>query len=190
MKFKEIRYEGVDSIHLTQNRNHWQALVNTVMNPHKEGNFFIMSVTISFSRRTLVHWVSVMWILFRGKEFENQRTRNVAGSLESPKQQWPFSSIIHSKYRPLRERGAQVSGEHFDPLFEQNTTFWRRCSPNSALWKPGWGTHVDGAAPRRSAYYCNDDLLIKITRLPASRQVNSKLHFSAIGVMFNMQCLL
>jgi len=27
---RKIRWEGVDWMHLTQDRNHWQALVNTV----------------------------------------------------------------------------------------------------------------------------------------------------------------
>jgi hypothetical protein len=34
MKFKEIRCEGVDWIHLAQYRDQWWALVNMVMNFH------------------------------------------------------------------------------------------------------------------------------------------------------------
>jgi hypothetical protein len=39
---KEIGREWVDWIHVTQNRNQWRALVNTVMNlqvPQEAGNF-------------------------------------------------------------------------------------------------------------------------------------------------------
>jgi hypothetical protein len=32
MDLREIRWEGVDWIHLEQDRDHWRALVNTVMN--------------------------------------------------------------------------------------------------------------------------------------------------------------
>jgi len=31
MDFKEIGYKGVDWIHLAEDRDHWQALVNTLM---------------------------------------------------------------------------------------------------------------------------------------------------------------
>jgi hypothetical protein len=39
---REIWWEGVDWIHLTQDRDQWQALVNMVMNfqvPQKAGSF-------------------------------------------------------------------------------------------------------------------------------------------------------
>jgi len=42
MDLKETGYEDVDLIDLTQDRNQWRALVNTLMNirfPYKEGNF-------------------------------------------------------------------------------------------------------------------------------------------------------
>jgi hypothetical protein len=32
MDLREIRWEGVDWIHLAQDRDQWQGLVNTVMN--------------------------------------------------------------------------------------------------------------------------------------------------------------
>jgi hypothetical protein len=41
MDLREIRREGVDWIHLAQNRDNWWALANTVMNlrvPQKAGN--------------------------------------------------------------------------------------------------------------------------------------------------------
>jgi len=43
MDLKEIDREGVNCMHLAQDRDTWQALVNTVMNlrsPHIVGNFF------------------------------------------------------------------------------------------------------------------------------------------------------
>jgi hypothetical protein len=54
---REIEWEGVDWIHLAQDRDQWWAPVNTVMNfrvPLKAGNF----LTVRFSRRTLLHGVS------------------------------------------------------------------------------------------------------------------------------------
>jgi hypothetical protein len=42
MDLREVEWEGVDWIHLAQDRNKWQALVNTVMNLHasqKVGSF-------------------------------------------------------------------------------------------------------------------------------------------------------
>jgi hypothetical protein len=45
-------------MHLTLDRDHWGALVNTVMNlwiPQKAENFLISGVTVSFSGRTLPH---------------------------------------------------------------------------------------------------------------------------------------
>jgi len=51
----------MDLIHLDQDRDNLQALVNTVPNiqvPWKAENFLIMWVTFSFSTRTLHHGVS------------------------------------------------------------------------------------------------------------------------------------
>jgi hypothetical protein len=42
MDFREIRWEGVEWIHVAQDREQWLALLNTVMNlrdPKKAGNF-------------------------------------------------------------------------------------------------------------------------------------------------------
>jgi hypothetical protein len=46
-------------MHLTQDRDQWQVVVNTVMNlrVHKSGQF-LDYVTISFSRRTVFYGVS------------------------------------------------------------------------------------------------------------------------------------
>jgi hypothetical protein len=60
MDFTEIGWEGVDWIQLAQNRGQWRAVVNTVMKlqvPCKVGNFLTSCVTISFSRKTLLHGV-------------------------------------------------------------------------------------------------------------------------------------
>jgi hypothetical protein len=54
--------EGVDWIHLAQNRNQWQAVVNMVMNLpvlEKAGDFLTGWMTISFSGRILLHGVSL-----------------------------------------------------------------------------------------------------------------------------------
>jgi hypothetical protein len=34
MNLREIRWEGVDSIHVVQNKDQWRAFVNTVLNLH------------------------------------------------------------------------------------------------------------------------------------------------------------
>jgi len=42
MDLREIGFKGMDWIHLTQDRNQWRAVMNTVMNlqvPQKAGNF-------------------------------------------------------------------------------------------------------------------------------------------------------
>jgi hypothetical protein len=61
MDIKEIVWEGVDWIHVAQERNQWRLLVNTVMNYRvlwKSGKFLSMWVTVSFSRRILFQDVS------------------------------------------------------------------------------------------------------------------------------------
>jgi hypothetical protein len=61
MDLREIGWKGVDWMHVTQGRDKWLAFVNTVMNlqvPEKEGNFFTSRLTISPSRKTLLHGVS------------------------------------------------------------------------------------------------------------------------------------
>jgi len=55
---REICWEGVDWMHMAQDRVQWRAVVNTVMNlwvPLKSGNFLTSRVNLSFSRRTLPH---------------------------------------------------------------------------------------------------------------------------------------
>jgi hypothetical protein len=59
MDLREVGWEDVDWIHLTQDRNQWWALVNMVMNlwfPYKM-NVLTIRVTVSFSRRTLLHGI-------------------------------------------------------------------------------------------------------------------------------------
>jgi hypothetical protein len=61
MSLRGIGWEGVDWIHLAEDRDQWQTVVNTVMNfqvPQKAGNFLTSRVTVSFSRRTLLHGIS------------------------------------------------------------------------------------------------------------------------------------
>jgi hypothetical protein len=53
MDIMEIGWEVVDWMHLVQDRNQWRALVNAVI---KVGEFFDV-VTVSFSRKTLLHGV-------------------------------------------------------------------------------------------------------------------------------------
>jgi hypothetical protein len=36
MDVRELGFEGVDQIHMTQNRDRWQALMNTVLNVFHE----------------------------------------------------------------------------------------------------------------------------------------------------------
>jgi hypothetical protein len=58
---REILWEVVDGMHLAQDRDQWRAVVNTVMNfrgPQNVGNLLTSWLTISLSRRTLVHVVS------------------------------------------------------------------------------------------------------------------------------------
>jgi hypothetical protein len=57
----EMWWESVDWMQLAQNRDQWWAIVKTVMNsqvPLKARNFLTSWVTISCSRRTLLHGVS------------------------------------------------------------------------------------------------------------------------------------
>jgi hypothetical protein len=59
MDLKEIRWKGVEWIHLAQDRVQWQAPVNVVMNllvPYKVGN--LTERLFSFSRMTLLYGFS------------------------------------------------------------------------------------------------------------------------------------
>jgi hypothetical protein len=58
MYLSEIVWEGVDWMNVSQGRDQWWAVVNTVINfrvPQKAGNLLTSWVIISFSRRTLLH---------------------------------------------------------------------------------------------------------------------------------------
>jgi len=42
MDLREVLWEGVDWMHLAEDRDHWSSLVNTIINfriPQKAGNF-------------------------------------------------------------------------------------------------------------------------------------------------------
>jgi len=48
----------LDWIYVAQDRDKWQAIVNTVMNirvSQNEDNFLTIRITISFSRRIMLH---------------------------------------------------------------------------------------------------------------------------------------
>jgi hypothetical protein len=63
MNLREIGWEGVDCIHLAQDRDQWRALVNMIVNfrvPYKAGNFWTRGVNIRFARRTLLQGVSLV----------------------------------------------------------------------------------------------------------------------------------
>jgi hypothetical protein len=64
MDLREVEWEGVERMHLAYDRDQWWVLVNTVMKvlaPYKAGNSLPSCVTISFSRRTLLHGVG--WLV-------------------------------------------------------------------------------------------------------------------------------
>jgi hypothetical protein len=52
MDLREIGWDGMDWIDLSQDRDHWRALVNMVRNA---GNFLSDCTIGSFSRRALLH---------------------------------------------------------------------------------------------------------------------------------------
>jgi len=60
MDLKELVWVGVEWSYMTQDRDHWWAHVNMVMNLQSslKGREFFDSVAISFSRRILLHGVS------------------------------------------------------------------------------------------------------------------------------------
>jgi hypothetical protein len=54
MDLREIGWDGMDWIYLTQNRNQWRALMNTVMNPwvpQNDGKILISCTIGGFSRK-------------------------------------------------------------------------------------------------------------------------------------------
>jgi hypothetical protein len=54
MDLREIGWDGVDWVDLAQDRDHWRALVNTVMNlrvPQNVGKFLSGCTIGGFSRR-------------------------------------------------------------------------------------------------------------------------------------------
>jgi hypothetical protein len=63
MYLREIRWKGVDFIHLTQDRDQWRALANTEMSfriPYKAENFLTSRVIFSVPRRILLVEVSLL----------------------------------------------------------------------------------------------------------------------------------
>jgi hypothetical protein len=61
MELRKIGWKGEDQIHLAQERDQWQLLVNTLINrrvPYKAGNLLTSLATISFPRRSLLYDVS------------------------------------------------------------------------------------------------------------------------------------
>jgi hypothetical protein len=57
MDLREKGWEGVNWFHLTQDTDHWWALVNMAMNVWVDKTWVISWVPISFSRRVLLHRV-------------------------------------------------------------------------------------------------------------------------------------
>jgi len=65
MDLAERWWEIVDRIHVAEGRDQWRALVNRIMDflfSQKAGKFLTLYVTVSFSRRTLLHGIIYLFI--------------------------------------------------------------------------------------------------------------------------------
>jgi len=61
MDLQELEWGSLDWIELAYERERWRALGNAVMNfrvPEFAGNLLSSSEPVSFSKRTLLHWIS------------------------------------------------------------------------------------------------------------------------------------
>ena len=66
MDLQEVGCGYVDWIGLAQDRDRWRTLVSAVMNlriPRNAGNFLTSCKPVSFSRRTLHHGVSILYLI-------------------------------------------------------------------------------------------------------------------------------
>jgi hypothetical protein len=71
MALRETGWDGMDCIHLAQERNQWKSLVNTVVNlwvPYNVEKFFSNSMPGGFSRRAQLHVVNLSILKQRVRE--------------------------------------------------------------------------------------------------------------------------